>query len=421
MSDERSSTPAQLDTKHGHRTLGLWPMWYALATCLATAICLVVITWFMFNWLIGSPPKASPKPLEVTTQLELAKLAFATVAGLGALVALVTGYRRQRIDEAAQILAQKTASDTAHDAAERRITELYGQSVEQLGHEHAAVRLGGLYALERLAQDNPDHRETVVSVICAYLRMPFLSQEIPASAPRGVTYPLNLLETLDREGQQELQVRLAAQSILRSHLIHHQGSSGRNYWSGIVLNLSGAELIHFSLQECKVFLANFEGARFIGHTGFYAAEFNIANFIGSVFQGSASYEKATFRLANFDNSTFAGAAGFKEATFGDIAAFDNVAFNDDAIFARASFRDSTYFRSAKFTAAAIFVDASIKEARFQGAEFSGYATFQSARFDAEPDFYGATASHPNADHVWPARWRTDSLASEGMAPLVNRD
>ncbi|MFD7184968.1 hypothetical protein ACFV90_33860 [Streptomyces sp. NPDC059904] len=198
MSDQRNQTPEHLETKNGHKTLGLWPIWYALAACLATAIILVVATWVIFNWLIGSPPNESPKPITIATQLELAKLAFAVVAGLGALVALVTGYRRQRLDEAAQILARKVAKETAHDATERRITELYGQSVEQLGHERAAVRLGGLYALERLAQDNEDHRKTVASVICAYLRMPFLTQESSTTSPRGVTYPLDLLETLDR-------------------------------------------------------------------------------------------------------------------------------------------------------------------------------------------------------------------------------
>lgn len=37
----------------------------------------------------------------------------------------------------------------------------------------AAVRMAGLYALERLAQSHPAHRQTVVNVIRAYLRMPF--------------------------------------------------------------------------------------------------------------------------------------------------------------------------------------------------------------------------------------------------------
>ena len=68
------------------------------------------------------------------------------------------------------------------DATERHITELYTKAVEQLGSDKAPVRFGGLYALERLAQDNPAHRQAIVNVICAYLRMPF-SPTAPASKP----------------------------------------------------------------------------------------------------------------------------------------------------------------------------------------------------------------------------------------------
>ena len=31
----------------------------------------------------------------------------------------------------------------------------------------------GLYALERLGQANPAHRQTFVNIVCAYLRTPF--------------------------------------------------------------------------------------------------------------------------------------------------------------------------------------------------------------------------------------------------------
>ncbi|WP_031171361.1 hypothetical protein [Streptosporangium roseum] len=59
---------------------------------------------------------------------------------------------------------------------------MYTKAAEQLGHAGAAVRLAGLYALERLAQDNPGHRQTIVNVICAYLRMLYTPPE-PAPAP----------------------------------------------------------------------------------------------------------------------------------------------------------------------------------------------------------------------------------------------
>ena len=86
-------------------------------------------------------------------------------------------FRRQHHQETATVLSDL-------DATERRIAELYAKAVEQLGSDEAQVRFGGLYALERLAQDNPAHRQTIVNVICAYLRMPFSPTAPQQRSPR---------------------------------------------------------------------------------------------------------------------------------------------------------------------------------------------------------------------------------------------
>ena len=99
-------------------------------------------------------------------RLDAVRTALAVGAGIAAAFGLVLAFRRQHHQEIATDL-------TDHDATERRITELYTKAVEQLGSDKAPVRLGGMYALERLAQDNLDQRQTIVNVICAYLRMPF--------------------------------------------------------------------------------------------------------------------------------------------------------------------------------------------------------------------------------------------------------
>ena len=71
------------------------------------------------------------------------------------------------------LLAARRQAHTERDTSEQRITELYTHAVNQLGAEKAPVRLGGLHALERLAQNNPTQRQTIVDVLCAYLRMPY--------------------------------------------------------------------------------------------------------------------------------------------------------------------------------------------------------------------------------------------------------
>jgi hypothetical protein len=136
------------------------------------AIGAVAVTAFVITaWLLTIAGHAAPGTALANARLDAVRTGLA--AGAGAAVGLMLAFRRQHHQEIETVL-------TDLDATERRITELYTNAVEQLGNDKAPVRLGGLYALERLAQDNPPHRQTIVNVICAYLRMPF-SLTAPAS------------------------------------------------------------------------------------------------------------------------------------------------------------------------------------------------------------------------------------------------
>src|SRR5439155_20523396 len=142
--------------------------------------------------------------------------------------------------------------------------ELYAKAVERLGFEKAPVRLGALYSLERLAQDKPERRQTIVNVICAYLRMPF-PLTMPASKPEPAAageqgVPDTKIETMTDElgdtWRQEKQVRLTAQRILAEHL-HDKRAKGQHptdppssrFWPDIRLDLGGATLIDFNLEN----------------------------------------------------------------------------------------------------------------------------------------------------------------------------
>jgi hypothetical protein len=71
------------------------------------------------------------------------------------------------------------------DATQRRITELSAKASDQVGSDKPTVRIGGLTDLERLGQNNPDLRQTVVDRICAYLQMPFDLPELSQGGARG--------------------------------------------------------------------------------------------------------------------------------------------------------------------------------------------------------------------------------------------
>ncbi|MFG1998185.1 pentapeptide repeat-containing protein [Spirillospora sp. NPDC048911] len=373
-SEERS-------VKQAHLALGLWSIRRALTFAVGTAVLLLVSAWFFISWLLGSPPHAEPKPLDTTAQLELLKLVFALVAGVGALVALVTAYRRQRVDEAAgeraermQAHSERVHAHTEYDAVERRVTELYGQAIEHLGHDKAAVRLGGLYSLERLGRDHPKHRQTVTDVICAYLRMPYqVHAQASHSAPPDST---------SEAPQQELQVRLAAQQILKRHLTIGQPDQERPsaYWDGMLIDLTGAQLIDFDFGSCSPSQASFTNAEFLGNAAFHGAQFSE----DATFQGAQFKARATFGVAFFGGNT-----RFDGAQFADVADFGGVRWDGIALFERVQFPHIAEFGDAKFGGVTSFSEAQFGESvQFDGARFKGIAEFTHAKFGDVANFSG---------------------------------
>jgi hypothetical protein len=104
-------------------------------------------------WLLAQANQVPAGKDRATLTADAVKTGATIALGTGGAAYLLLAYRRQRLEEL--------------DTRERRITELFTKAVEELGHEKAPVRLGALYSLERLAQNNPEHRQTVVDVVCA--------------------------------------------------------------------------------------------------------------------------------------------------------------------------------------------------------------------------------------------------------------
>ncbi len=220
-----------------------------LSAVIAVAVTALVVT----IWLLAIANHANPGTDQANARLDAVRTGLAAGAGAGAAVGLMLAFRRQHHQEI-------TTAQTDHDATERRITELYTKAVEQLGNDKAPVRLGGLYALERLSQDNETQRQTIVNVICAYLRMPFSPQPpVVMPAPNGTADASEVRTGTEANPgadtdawQQEKQVRLTAQRILADHLRKPDDNqrwvshSTTRFWDQISLDLTGATLIDFA-------------------------------------------------------------------------------------------------------------------------------------------------------------------------------
>ncbi|MFI7423218.1 hypothetical protein [Nonomuraea sp. NPDC049684] len=139
---------------------------------------------------------------------------------------LLLAVRRHRHQELATAHTAHTAhtTHTTHDAAERRVTELYTKAADHLGSDKAH-RSGSLAFTPWSAWPRtPPLRQTIVNVICSYLRMPCTpppegadpaGPAVPRAAVGGISAPAT-----GRDPQEERQVRLTAQRILAAHLRH---------------------------------------------------------------------------------------------------------------------------------------------------------------------------------------------------------
>ncbi len=298
-------------------------------------------------------------------RLEAIRLAGTIVLGTGGGAALFVALRRQRATELDLVHKLAEAKAAQHDAEQRRVTELYTAAAEQLGHESAAVRLAGLYALQRLGQDHPEQRRPIVNVWCAYLRMPFRD---PAAE--------GLDEHERAERRQELQVRLTVQRLLREH-VHsgpHEGEPvvSRFWGDDLDVDLTGATLYELNLRGCRIHPHTiFTEAQFLGPT-----LFNEATFTGE----HTSFFRATFTgedaVVFFDDATFKS-----ERT----TSFVGVTFNSNTWFLRAAFTsERTWFNDATFTG---------ERTSFAGATFNcGDIAFDDVVVPSTPL------------HIWPQGW-----------------
>ncbi|MFG1707994.1 pentapeptide repeat-containing protein [Nonomuraea sp. M3C6] len=397
-------------------------------------------------WILGPGATWVLEHIDGATGLRGKDLAAALDAIRGRVLAVGTGL-------AALIAVFYTArnADTARrtfQLGERgQITDRYGEAAEQLGHAQAPVRLAGLYALAQLGENTVSLRQTIVDVICAYLRMPYSppreqdrqeevdpEQDVPSTSALVGSGNLGVA----KDPQEEREVRLTAQRILADHLRYRAPEKRRwwqhstpddRHWCEIRLDLTGALLLDFDFRHCHVMSATFNKATFYGDARFGEATFaGDAWFNQATFYGDARFGEATFahhvwfnqvtftRIAQFDQVTitgdawfeeavFAANAWFKEATFSSHAWFANTTFTGDAQFDKAAFTKDVQFDGATFTGNASFNQAAFTRNAWFEATFTGNAHFELARGAEHIDLEEAHVARPSALHVWPPGWR----------------
>lgn len=89
------------------------------------------------------------------------------------LAAALDALRGRALTVATGLIALVAVFYTARNADTTRqghITDRYTKAIEQLGTDKLDVRLGGIFALERIARDSPRDHSTVMEVLAAFVR-----------------------------------------------------------------------------------------------------------------------------------------------------------------------------------------------------------------------------------------------------------
>ena len=384
--------------------LRLWPILVVLPLSFLVVLAgLVGLTLAAWTWL-HHPALPRPRSLSLHDWIGVLQLVFASVAGAGALVALLVAYRRQRVAEA----------DSAHDRT-RVFNERFTTIAGQLGNSQAAVRLAGVHAMAGLADDWQENRRTCVDVLCAYLRMPYDPDPGVAAPPAD-----RLAFGASRE------VRHSLIRVISAHLQPGASTS----WQGLDLDFTdvqfdggdftGAQFSGGSIRFCgaqfssgKVDFsaAQFSGANVdFGHSQFSGGtvsfggakfsggkvDFGYAQFGGrSVYFGDAQFSGADVNLAGAQFTR--GMVRFGGATFsGGIVNFGGAHFVRGMVrFGGAHFAGGTVdFGHARFSGGSVrFGGGQVTGGivRFAGAKFSGSSVyFGDAQFSGGTvDFAGA--------------------------------
>ena len=107
------------------------------------------------------PPDQAGLPPKICFDIENeARRTLAYIlAGILAIIGIYMAHRRIRTLERQVLVAQ-----------EGQITERFTRAIEQLGSERMAVRLGGIYALERIANDSDKDYWPIMETLTAYVR-----------------------------------------------------------------------------------------------------------------------------------------------------------------------------------------------------------------------------------------------------------
>jgi uncharacterized protein YjbI with pentapeptide repeats len=228
----------------------------------------------------------------------LARLALPATALLGGILgAVIAGH------------GQATRIEELRNSRDADVTERYTKAIEQLGNEQIAIRVGGIFALERIGHDSERDRRTVVNVLTSSLfrELPMTNGNRGAPVAMAKAEESALMVALMRlrrpgEANQLASYLWGNPSFENADLRGaYLADSGLSKFPLFFANLSEADLSRTDLQHALLFGTNFTKAN-LQDADLTEAELLEANF-SSADLTSANLQKADLAEVKFDSAT----------------------------------------------------------------------------------------------------------------------
>jgi hypothetical protein len=197
-------------------------------------------------------------------------------------------------------------------AQEKQITDLYVEAIKQLGQPEMAVRLGGIYALDRLARSSVKDKWPILEVLTAYVREESIKPFRPAPAPgsqaakNGEIWPRTDVQAIltvigglgpasdPARKQQSLDLR---HSDLRGAELQGADLPGALFWDARLedAHLKGAHLEGADLRRARLAGSHLQQAR-LDHANLESADLQGADLTKAYLQ-NADLSRADLRQA----------------------------------------------------------------------------------------------------------------------------
>jgi hypothetical protein len=284
---------------------------------------------------------------------------------------------------------------------------MYVKAIEQLGSENATVRIGGVYSLERLGNQNSEYRENIVNVLCAYMRRPFMEPSDVAPGDGGAERRGNESALDAHVEREERDVRICIQRVLFGVLPRARGRNPEQRWGDLHLDLEYATFFDLNVDDVRISSIELDHAVFSGHNYFHDVVLDGFVPVSQVrVHGYVTFYDCIIDTLRFYKCDVRGGLEFDKTTFGDDCDFSMSTFSRLEI-RRSTFKGEADFRYAKFKGSTVIASDFLAKADFTGAEIR----------DQDRNSLLRGSRTKLRDLEWPAGWREDTASDQAMLPL----